>query len=406
MESIDRRVLLAGAGLAGVAALTRAAKAGPLTPPPGPVSSTGKTLQQVYDKIARGGDAGTPEARIPIQGLPGSSTALHVIDAPGSYYLAGNVIGVPGKSAIEILADDVEIECDGYNFLGVQGTRACISTPSPRRCIGVYDGGFQNWHGCSINLSNSFDCLVEECWFNSCVGESPDPTSPPATCALGDGGVVYDCDVRKCFGGMVRVGRRGIIEECVCSESSVLGACFFSPGDCVMEDNFAQQCDATAFVVGERGVVLYNRVVDCPGGVDVGQASVVEDNDIDVTAGSTGNGITIRGTRCCVSANYVAGGGGGGGGIVVYQGGDGALIEDNHVAGAASGVGTTGGGLIWIQPGVTRCHVVCNRVRGNSVSSSFYVPPGNSFGPYAVVAQGGDLSLSAASSHPQCNFIC
>ena len=104
MGSIDRRVILAGAGLAGVAALSRMAKAGPLEPPQGPIQPTGRTLQEIYDKIARGGPSGTPEARIPIQGLTGTPTALYCIKQPGWYYLTGNGQGGPGKCAISLLS--------------------------------------------------------------------------------------------------------------------------------------------------------------------------------------------------------------------------------------------------------------------------------------------------------------
>ncbi len=405
MEPIERRAILAGAGLVGAMALTRAARAGVLTPPPGPISPTGKTLQQIYDKIARGGDAGTPEARTPVQGLKGSPTAQFVIDAPGSYYLSGNITGEPGKCAIEVTADHVEIECDGFDFIGTQGTLSCIRA-SGRRCIGVYDGGFVRWFGTCVDMGDCTDCLVEECWFESCIAGAGTPPGPGVTVALGDGGVAYDCDVRKCFGATISLGHRSIFEECVCSEGAVATACFYSPGDTVMEDNFAHNCNGIAFMSLGRATVLYNRVVDCPGGVDVGEASVVEENDIDTSALSSGNGISIRGGRCCVYGNYVAGGGGGGGAIVVYQGGDGTLIEDNHIAGtSSSATGTVASGLIWIQPGVRQCHVIGNHSRGNSTTSTFYIPPGNSYGPMVVMPQGGDLSLVTNSNHPCANFI-
>lgn len=400
MEPMDRRMLLAGAGLVGVAALSRAAKAGPLSPPQGPITSTGRTLQQIYDKIARG-DAGTPEARIAIQSLPGSPTALHVIDAPGSYYLTGNIFGVPGMCAIEVAADNVEIECDGYNFIGGPGTLSCIRATLPRRCIGVYDGGFVQWQGTCVDLPECKDCLVDECWFDSCTGGGA-PAS--FVVVLGDGGVIYDSDARKCLGGMC-VGRRGVIEESTCTECTVSLACFYSVGDCVMEDNFAHDCNGPAFVVVDRGIVLYNRVCRCPSGIDCGAASVVAENDVDITDGATGHGIAIRGGRSCICDNFVCGGGGGGGGIVLFQGADGSLVEGNHVAGAASSAaGTTGGGLIWIQPNVRGCHVISNRVRGVSISSAFYIPPGNSYGPLVVAS--GDLSLVQHAEHPLANTVC
>ena len=88
----DRRLLIAGLGLTGAAALARVARA---LPPPRPASN-GTSLQDVYDKIART-DEGLGEARVPVESLPGSATAQYVIGAPGVYYLTGNITGVAGK---------------------------------------------------------------------------------------------------------------------------------------------------------------------------------------------------------------------------------------------------------------------------------------------------------------------
>src|SRR5438128_12461646 len=132
----DRRLLIAGLGLTGAAALARVARA---LPPPRP-ASTGTSLQDVYDKIART-DAGFGEARIPVESLPGSATAQYVIGAPGVYYLTGNITGVAGKAALEGQSDHVEIECDGFKIFVETGTLACITVPGAQRCIGVYSTG-------------------------------------------------------------------------------------------------------------------------------------------------------------------------------------------------------------------------------------------------------------------------
>src|SRR5437016_13970151 len=90
----DRRLLIAGLGLTGAAALARVARA---LPPPRPASN-GTALQDVYDKIART-DEGFGEARIPVESLPGSPTAQYVIAAPAVYCLTGNITGVAGERA-------------------------------------------------------------------------------------------------------------------------------------------------------------------------------------------------------------------------------------------------------------------------------------------------------------------
>src|SRR5437667_11393483 len=124
----DRRLLIAGLGLTGAAALARVARA---LPPPRP-ASTGTSLQDVYDKIART-DAGFGEARIPVESLPGSATAQYVIGAPGVYYLTGNITGVAGKAAIEVQSAHVGGEWGGFTVLGGAGPLAGSRAPGGPR---------------------------------------------------------------------------------------------------------------------------------------------------------------------------------------------------------------------------------------------------------------------------------
>jgi len=375
----DRRLLLAGLGITGAAALARVARARPGAPSPG------VSLPDVYNKVART-DQGFAEARVPVDSLQGSATAQFVIQAPGVYYLTGNITGVTGKAAIEVQADHVEIECDGFTFFGVPGTLACITSPAPQRCIGVYDAGFKGWQNTCIDLVNGAECLVEHCWFDLC-----DSTSDPAargTCALGAGGVVFDCDVRACRGALVSVGQHGVIEEC--TNFNGTGGCFFSEGDAVMEDNFAIENDGPGFVVKNRGVLIGNRLVKV-GGIDVGLASVVSENDIGDAPGAA---ITVRGPRCCVEENYVANAGTG---ILVLPGAGEALIDGNQIVGATTGVSVDGK--------APSCHLVRNCVRGTSGAVAYLIPVGSSYGPIVQVTDAGDISRIAGSEHPWANFV-
>src|SRR5437867_11177569 len=369
-RNLDRRLLLAGLGVTGAAALARVARARPAPP-----SSTGTSLQDVYDKIART-DQGFGEARVPVESLSGSATAQYVIRAPGVYYLTGNITGVTGKAAIEVQSDQVEIECDGFTFFGAPGTLACITSPGAQRCIGIYDAGFKGWQNTCIDLVNSADSLVEECLFDSC-----DSTTDPAargTCALGAGGVVLDCDVRACRGSVVSVGQHGVIAECTNFNGS--GGCFFSGGDAVMEDNFAMENDGPGFVIKNRGVLIGNRLVKV-GGIDVGAGSVVSENDIGDTPGAA---ITVRGARCCVEENYVANAGTG---ILVLPCAGEAMIDGNQIVGATTGVNVDGK--------APSCFLVRNCVRGTSGAVAYLIPVGSAYGPIVQVTDAGDISRIA-----------
>src|SRR5688500_10483213 len=102
--SLRRRALLGAAGFAGVAALTRLARAGELTPPAGPVMPTGAPLGKIdmtvaqldgkissLDKKVAFGPLGICEPRTPITSVPSSADAQFCITQPGAYYLTGNL---------------------------------------------------------------------------------------------------------------------------------------------------------------------------------------------------------------------------------------------------------------------------------------------------------------------------
>ncbi|MFT3686654.1 MAG: hypothetical protein QM783_17335 [Phycisphaerales bacterium] len=57
MNEFERRTLLGAAGIGAIAAMSKAG--GPLNPPAGPVASTGRTLDEVYNRIP------APELRPP-----------------------------------------------------------------------------------------------------------------------------------------------------------------------------------------------------------------------------------------------------------------------------------------------------------------------------------------------------
>src|SRR5579862_1468165 len=120
MNDIDRRGLIAGASMIGAAALVRAAKAGDLTPPPGPIQPTGRALKDV-------------EPRTPVQSLAGAAGYLYVITQPGSYYLTGDIAVPPNQSAIFVAAapGTVSIDLEGFAIDGGGGGGGGVSCATP-----------------------------------------------------------------------------------------------------------------------------------------------------------------------------------------------------------------------------------------------------------------------------------
>ena len=119
--------------------------AGPITPPPGPVASTHKTLTEIEPRIA-----------INATNTPGDGDSLYKITQPGSYYLTGNITGVVGKHGIEIAASGVTLDLNGFDLVGVTGMGAFDGVNSLGigfTNITVMNGSIRNWGGDGLELA-------------------------------------------------------------------------------------------------------------------------------------------------------------------------------------------------------------------------------------------------------------
>ncbi|MHA1947465.1 MAG: right-handed parallel beta-helix repeat-containing protein [Planctomycetota bacterium] len=120
--------------------------------PPAPPGPTMKTLDEV-------------EARIPIQSLSESGTALYVISQSGSYYLTGNITGETDKNGIEITADDVTINLNGYALIGPGKTTGSTGHgiyASSKQRISVSNGSVSNWRESGVYLFACYSCSITQ----------------------------------------------------------------------------------------------------------------------------------------------------------------------------------------------------------------------------------------------------
>ena len=109
---------------------------GNLTPPGAP-APTMKSLDQI-------------EPRTPVDAAhtPGNGVAGFIITQPGSYYLTTNIVGVSGKRGIQIQANNVTLDLNGFSLSGVSGAFQGIYFPfATMTNVMVYNGIISGWTG-------------------------------------------------------------------------------------------------------------------------------------------------------------------------------------------------------------------------------------------------------------------
>lgn len=127
---------------------------GSLTPP-GPPVATMKTLTQI-------------EPRTPIaQPAPGGFPI--VISAPGSYYLTGNITGAEGSDGIQVTANGVTIDLNGFELVGVgdefdSGIRAA----DPFTNVTIRNGVVRGWGYRGLDLQYVTNVRIENVTVTGC----------------------------------------------------------------------------------------------------------------------------------------------------------------------------------------------------------------------------------------------
>lgn len=113
----SRAIAVAASLIFAVGAAVPTLFAGPLNPPAGPITSTGKPLAEIQ-----------PRTAINAANTPGSAAAVHEITASGSYYLTADILVPAGLTGLRITANDVTIDLNGFRIYGFGGSGNGIQT--------------------------------------------------------------------------------------------------------------------------------------------------------------------------------------------------------------------------------------------------------------------------------------
>lgn len=129
--------------LAAILVAVTSGMAGPLEPPPGPVTATGRF-----------------GPRIDVATLAGDATATRVISQAGSYYMSGNLTGEAGKTGIRIDVNGVTLDLGGDNSLIINSVAAFNGGDgiSAKSGVSILDNVATDNTGAGIRCG--FECLV------------------------------------------------------------------------------------------------------------------------------------------------------------------------------------------------------------------------------------------------------
>lgn len=371
--------------------LSERAAAGPLSPPSGVVTSTGKTLREV-----------APETAITPPTNPTSFAAMIRISQSGNYYLTGDlVISTPGFAGIEITANDVTLDMRGFRIVGIPGSTLGIGGSETASGFKLRNGTITNTGGIGIGLGFADNVVVENVRVQYAAASA---------IVLGPGAKVNNCQVFSCQSG-ITVEAGSAISNCTVRNTSGVGfttrlGCKITnsiaignlTGFLLGQGSSAESCTATTNTgVGfqSNSLAVFNRCVARSNGThgfDVGQGSHVLASYA-ATNGSDGFRID-RATRITDCQSFTNGTSGTGAGIRALSSGN--TIEGNSVNDNPVGISIEGSPNLYIRNtavGSSQFNFsVANGNRGNVVPAA------------AAAAFQGDQGGAAVSTDPNANI--
>jgi hypothetical protein len=223
MEELERRGLLGLVGISALAAITAKASAGPLNPPSGAVAPSGRTTDEIFNKIPSGG-AG--DGRTAIFG----GTFPVSITTSGSYVLTGWVNVGPTSVGISINADNVTLDLNGYAVGSSSATGTGIVVNSGLRGVTIRNGhvfGFAS--GVSMSSNNSGvvleDLEIRDARLSGIVqsGNGTRELIIRRCSIVGTGSTTFATDGNLTIAGISVSASSCLIEDCLISRLSYNG---------------------------------------------------------------------------------------------------------------------------------------------------------------------------------------
>ncbi len=393
MTTHPRLPRLAPIAAAAIIAATGLLLAGPINPPPGPVTSTYKTLTEV-------------EPRIPISVTytPGDADSLFKITMPGSYYLTGNITGVAGKHGVEIDTSGVTLDLNGFDLVGIPAMGAfdgVAVTVGGLNSIAVLNGSVRNWGGDGVDLPVT----------NSRVEGVRARGNAEDGITVGNGVAIADCTSSSNTSAGIRTGSDCTVVDCVAYQNTGTG--IVAGGGSTVSNCTTNANSAGIFANSGSNISACIAMGNLGNGIATGIRSTVSGC---AASNNTGRGITIDSastvaectvsfntldgiqgsSSCVIRGNTCIGNGSGGDGAGIHTFNSDTRIEGNNCTGSDRGIDVDFGGNIIIK----------NSCSGNS--TNWDVVAGNvilvvtaTAAPAVIGDSGG---VAPGSTDPNANF--
>lgn len=316
-------VLAATVGLAASAAI-----AGNLDPPPGPPTSTMKTLNHVDPRIPIN-DANTPGLDV---STPMAPASIYWITEPGSYYLTEDLVGEAGKFGLYIDAEGVSVDLMGFTVQGVPDSEIGVYFHNANN-VSLRNGVIRDWGAGGFGAGGAHNVRVKDIRTQGNGGTG---------ISSGRSSIVTGCSSVGNEDQGIRTSDSSIVSDCVSRENGFLGI-IASDGSiitrCVGDDN------------GGPGIqgVRTNIIADCAArdNDQYGIATInLEVMVLRCVAARNGWDGILATSRCYVRDNICDDNGQldaeGGAGIRVN--GLGARVESNHCTDNVRGIRGSGSG--------------------------------------------------------------
>lgn len=347
------------------------ALAGPLAPPPGPLSSTGRF---------------GPWIEITQENTPGDADSVYRITQAGSYYLGRNVTAQDLKHAIQIAAAGVTLDLNGFVVSGILlppgRSLDGINLQTGATEVLITNGVILGWGDLGVNGLAVTGCTLRDVKISSCADGGA---------FLSNNARIERCTISSCLGLGLFCGVESRVDDCVVIENA--NGVFAGAGSvltgCIVSEN---QGDGVQIADGahmSRCVANGN-----PGyGVNAAPGSSLQRC---VAGNNDGSGFELNGTRAvgcraqgngihgfelqdsCVVATCVASGNAQNG--VTFMGAGNLLDDSILTANVGAGAKTTGV--------VVNNLVVRNLARFNQSVIEYDIQGGNNLGRTITLSDG------------------